>query len=259
MYEYDNTEIRYERVRDPREMNVVENIKYLDKVKDNIIECNDDPVSMDAIRRVVSSVTAELKSPTELVLQSEGGKKFVVTISDEGDMTSTPAIQSMEDLKAAINKGGIIVLTEDFIISEQLIIPKDVDVTLCLRDCNITMNYEENYAIVAKGNLTINGKGTINVTGYGFSTSYSTPGTITINGGTYNAIGCDYLFGCFGGNITFNEGTFNGEYCVINNFCGYYKKEGSVVINGGTLSAEYPVLGEDGAEVTINGGSIIQR
>ena len=256
-YNYNNGEVVYVKDRDPRELNVVERIKNESKMKAALPRLNEEPVCMSTLQRQLERTADILTESTELILKSDSGKKFVVTVADDGSMQSAPAITCIEDLSAAIAKGGVIVLTENCRISEQVIIPEGVDVTLRLRGCNMILDYAENYAFVAKGNLTIEGEGNISVTGYGFSTSFSKPGSITVNGGTFRAVDCDYLFGCFGGSITINDGTFNGEYCVVNNFSDYYKKEGLVTINGGTLSAEYPVLGAE-HEVIINGGELIK-
>ena len=143
-------------------------------------------------------------------------------------------------LKDALTNGGTYTLTAAVTLDEQVIVPAGVDVTIDLNGQTLTLDYSANYAIVAKGNLTISGAGNVVVTGYGISTGYNSAGTVTINGGTYTASGCDYLFACFGGTITINAGVFNGEYCVVNNFAPYYGLTGTVVINNGDFSVSDP-------------------
>lgn len=158
------------------------------------------------------------------------------------DLGITPAPMSLEALKAAIALGGEVKLTGDVVINEPLVIEKDVIINL--NNFRMTIDYKDNYAFVAKGcDVVIEGTGFVDVTGYGFSTSMSAPGNITVNCGIFNAKDCSYLFGCFGGSIVFNDGVFNGEYCVVNNFAPYYGKEAVVVINDGVFS----VTEEDGA------------
>ena len=143
-------------------------------------------------------------------------------------------------LKTALTTGGNYALSADVTLDEQVVIPAGVDVTIDLNGKTLTLNYGANYAIVAKGNLTISGAGNVKVTGYGISTGYNSTGTVTVNGGTYTASSCTYLFGCFGGTITINAGVFAGEYCVVNNFAPYYGIAGTVVINNGEFSVSDP-------------------
>ncbi len=114
--------------------------------------------------------------------------------------------------------------------------------------------YSSGIYVPANKTLTIQGNGTLNVTGAqsaagiggvaGFY-SPSSCGNITINGGTVNATGGDYAAGigtgdsdsC--GNITINGGTVNatgGEYGAgIGS--GYQSSCGSITISGGTVNA----------------------
>ena len=92
-----------------------------------------------------------------------------------------------------------------------------------------TAAVEDNYSIVLKGNLTING-GTFNLGGtYGIGVT----GSLTVNGGEFNAAveTNDYLIGNWG-TTTINGGQFNGVYCAVNNFAG------TTTITGGTFSSE---------------------
>ncbi len=91
-----------------------------------------------------------------------------------------------------------------------------------------TAAVEDNYSIVLKGSLTING-GTFNLGGvYGIGVT----GSLTVKGGTFNVIeNNDYLIGNWG-TTTINGGEFNGVYCAVNNFAG------TTTITGGTFTTE---------------------
>ena len=115
-----------------------------------------------------------------------------------------------------------------------------------------TAAVEDNYSIVLKGNLTING-GTFNIGGtYGIGVT----GSLTVNGGEFNAEEKnDYLIGNWG-TLTINGGQFNGVYCAVNNFAG------TTTITDGTFSTEETdwsgeyeacdILGDSG--IAISGG-----
>lgn len=109
--------------------------------------------------------------------------------------------------------------------------------------------------MVVKGEVVIEGDGDIVVSGYGFGTSMNTDSKITIKGGHFIAQGCDYLIGCFDGEVVIEGGEFDGEYCVVNNFSEYYKTDGKLTITGGTFRTSDPE-GFDvlGAPVAISGG-----
>lgn len=170
-------------------------------------------------------------------------------------------------LIAALTTSGEYELSGDVTLDEQVIVPAGIDVTINLNGKTLTLDYSANYAIVAKGDLTIEGNGTVEVVSpYGISTGYNSTGSVTVDGGTFTASAADgYLFGCFGGTITINSGVFEGEYCVVNNFAPYYGVNGTVVINGGDFSVSdpdgYTVVALDGSgdvvsdAITVNSGS----
>ena len=169
-------------------------------------------------------------------------------------------------LKTALHTGGDYTLTAAVTLDEQVIVPAGTNVTINLNGQTLTLDYDANYPIVAKGNLTISGPGNVVVADYyGISTGYNSTGSVTINGGTYTASGCVYMFGCFGGTITINGGVFDGEYCVVNNFAPYYGVDGTVVINAGDFSVSdpngYTVVALDDTDavvadaITITGGT----
>lgn len=187
-----------------------------------------------------------------------GGGSVVIPPSEEPETTIDAA--AFDTLAAAFENaadGATIVLTVDRDIKEPLKIPEEKTVTLRI-PAGVTLGVDagtSNYGMVVKGDLTIEGDGEIVLSGYGFGTSMNTDSKLTIKGGTFKANGCDYIIGCFDGEIVIEGGTFLGEYCVVNNFSDYYKTDGKVTITGGlfTTSAEesYDVLG---SPVAISGG-----
>jgi len=124
----------------------------------------------------------------------------------------------------------------------------------------VTLNLPENdnYAVIVKGDLTLEGEGTVHVEGkYGIGLSTSCTGGLTVNGSlTFTAAETSYYtVGAFAGKVTVNGGTFSSPYCVINSFAGY---NAQVEINGGTFlttgtddDSAAPVLG---INVTVNSG-----
>ena len=158
------------------------------------------------------------------------------------------------DLGEALNNadGGTVTLLADVNIDQQIIVTGNA--ALDLHGFDLNLANAENYAINVKGELTVTGEGNINVTGYGLATGYNSNGIIKIESGVFNADSCDYIIGCFGGEVIINGGDFNGEYCVVNNFCEYYGIVGKVTVNGGKFSAEYPLLGGEN-EVTVTSGT----
>ena len=153
-------------------------------------------------------------------------------------------------------------LKNDLKISKKIVIDKDKKIILELNNKTLDVaSVEDNYGVVVKGDLTINGEGTVNIGGYyGIGTSVS-GGTVTVNGGNYNSTTGGYLFSSFGGNITLNDGIFYSSYNVINAFVEY---AGTATINGGTHSVgtelidgqyePYVVLGN----TTVNAGKFNQ-
>lgn len=177
-----------------------------------------------------------------------------------GPVDDTIYTSSFASLGAAIEAaedGGIVLINADTIVSSPIRVPEGKHISLRI-PAGVTLGLEagaSNYGMVVKGDVTIEGKGDIVVTGYGFGTSIGTESKLTIKGGHFIAKGCDYLIGCFDGDVVIEGGEFDGEYCVVNNFSAVYKTDGKVKISGGTFRTSDPegfdVLGED---VDISGG-----
>ena len=170
----------------------------------------------------------------------------VSALAAEEELTTT-TVTTFDGLKAAIDEGGDITLGNDITVKEALKI--EAETVLNLNGFTLTLNMPDynNYAIVVKADLTINGEGTVTVNApFGIGTSTSFEGALTINGGAFVQTGdASYLFGAFGGHVEINGGTFSAPYCVLNCFDGY---GATAEITGGTFET-----GENGCSIMGNG------
>ena len=132
--------------------------------------------------------------------------------------------ESLEEALAIAEAGDIIVLQTSVVVEGDAEWNLD---GITLRIANI----ENNYGLVVRGNLTING-GTFKAAGlYGIGVTAS--GSLTINGGSFTTAGDnDYLIGSYGITII-NDGTFAGQYNCVNGF-----DKGTVTINGGSFTTD---------------------
>ena len=147
--------------------------------------------------------------------------------------------ETVEAAIAAAQSGDTVALMSDTTAAGPITIDKDI--TLNLNGFTLTLPERDNYAIVLKNSLTINGEGNVVVNGlYGIGLSTSCTGGLTINGGNFTGANADYLIGAYNGKVIINGGTLTAAYCVVNSFDGY---NAVVEINGGALTAELPVLG----------------
>lgn len=85
-YDYDNTDLPYVAKRDPRELNVVENIKNESAKKAELPRLNEDPVCMNTLERV-------LITPSPVILKSESGKQFELIVTDEGELAPAELVK----------------------------------------------------------------------------------------------------------------------------------------------------------------------
>ncbi|MBQ6892600.1 MAG: dockerin type I repeat-containing protein, partial [Clostridia bacterium] len=109
----------------------------------------------------------------------------------------------------------------------------------------------DNYALVVKGNLTIEGGNFVANTLFGIGVT----GTLTVNGGTFSTDKDYYLIGTWG-ETTINGGEFTAVYNNVNCFAGTLNITGGNFTVTGT-DEEYPssdVFAEDGGAVAISGG-----
>lgn len=176
-----------------------------------------------------------------------------VSASDNSEAIIEETETTFMDLQDAINNakdGDVITLTSNVILTEKLTIPTNTILTINLNNKKLEVaKIEDNYGMVIKGNLTIKGNGTVIANGL-YGLGVSTTGSLTIKGGTYKNETGDYLIGNWN-NTTIENGTFYGNYCIINGFAGntvkildgtFYNNEpdtiilGKVQINGGTFN-----------------------
>jgi len=159
-----------------------------------------------------------------------------------------------ETLSGAITAAGTnnatITLLNNVNLDGKISFPKGSNITLNLNGKNLTVpSVENNYGIVVGGNLTIKGKGTVNLGMYGIGIQPS--GSLTIEAGTYKCLTGDYLLGCWGTAII-KGGLFDGNYCIANAF-----DNGKISIMDGTFYTKEPTIVLGG--VTVYGGAFNQN
>ena len=116
--------------------------------------------------------------------------------------TSEAIIEETEiiymDLQEAIanaKDGDTITLTSNVTLTEKRTIPANTTLTINLNNKTLGIAaISDNYGLVIKGNLIIEGNGTVNTSGL-YGLGVSTTGSLTIKGGTYKNETVDYLIG----------------------------------------------------------------
>lgn len=101
------------------------------------------------------------------------------------DITVTTA----EELFVAVNKGGNITLNQKITVSSPVIVNAGKTVVLNLNGKTLTnkVDNEATDVIIVKGNLTINGNGTVEAVTGNDGYAVISEGVLTINGGTFKA------------------------------------------------------------------------
>jgi len=192
---------------------------------------------------------------------------FKVYASDSSEAIIEDTEILYMDLQEAIanaKDGDTITLTSNVTLTEKLTIPANTTLTINLNNKTLGVAaISDNYGLVIKGNLIIEGNGTVNTSGL-YGLGVSTTGSLTIKGGTYKNETGDYLIGNWN-NTTIEDGTFYGNYCIVNGFAGntvkilngtFYNKEpdtivlGKVKINGGTFNQNVEDYLETGSTIT---------
>ena len=163
-----------------------------------------------------------------------------VILAADGNVTE---VSTAEQLLSAISTSGTVKLTDNIDLVKKVEIPAGVNVTLDLNGKTLDLltdeEYQTNhntvyYAIAVKGDLTITGNGTLNVNGlYGITTGANS-GNITIENGTFNGENATYIIADYGGKVVIEDGTFNANYYTVNGLDGWSKTP--VQINGGTFN-----------------------
>lgn len=195
-----------------------------------------------------SAAAADVYIKARLVTYKKGSGAAAGGVDEENELIE--AIEAAED-------GATITLSGDTTVTSPVRVPEGKAITMNVPE-GVTLGLEAgsgNYGMVVKGDVTVEGEGDIVVAGYGFGTSMNTDSKLTIKSGHFIAQECDYLIGCFDGEVVIEGGVFDGEYCVVNNFSSTYNTDGKVVITGGTFNTSDPegfdVLGDN---VEISGG-----
>lgn len=186
------------------------------------------------------------------------GSDYDANVEYDGEVSTEAS------LVAAMEKGGAYKLAKDINLTQPVNIADGTTVVLNLNGKNLS--YDSDYAILNKGDLTIDGDGSIK----GRGGIKSTAGKLTINGGIYTA-SSDYTQGSYqhalkaentevvinggtfgndsakpnatinvagGSNVTINGGTFKNVTGALSRFDPYlftYEKDGKLIINDGTF------------------------
>lgn len=162
-------------------------------------------------------------------------------------------VEDVDDFIAAIAKGGNIQLNNDLVLSDNLVINKNVNLILNGKTLNCDAKQLQ---ISGGGNLTLEGQGTV--------TGSSRPigirdGNLVINGATITSTN-DTAIDVSGENasVTFNKGLITAQEVGI---LGTYKAH--ITMNGGTVKTTdnfciggNGTSGRGGTVITINGGKL---
>ena len=162
----------------------------------------------------------------------------------------------------AFQNGGEVTLTEDIVIAEPLVVAAGKSVVLNLNGCDIINTtaseaFGEGEAIIAYGELTINGEGTVQGTTMAVWARGNNGAEVTINGGTYKGCaegfakgGRSVIYASSGNTINIYGGTFEslaadktsyankteGVYAALN----IADNNGYINVYGGTFYKQNP-------------------
>ena len=182
------------------------------------------------------------------------------------DYFDTTFVSNFDQLKAAFNKGGEIVLEQDIEVLEELVLASDATLEMNgkkLSLANNTINPMIN--VLANTSLVIDGNGIFDL-GNNYEVSFINPeGNVTIENGTFtrNNGGSNYspLFKGVdngSGKLIINDGYFDGGYFVDGDYqknCANLLDAGKnqyVRVYGGTFVAQNPAWGDEGNACTCN-------
>ena len=192
--------------------------------------------------------------PSETPSETPEGEAEIEQIADEPTVTT---VANEAELAAALAIGGDVVLGASFEVSAPAIIPEGVTATLDLAGFGITAGNTV-YALNNRGTLTIKDSvGTGFVTARGIYNGYGADGNgipsakLTIESGTYNAIGTN------GGAAVFNYGEAvinSGKFTSIGSYSLNNQAGAKMTVNNGVVATGGMYI--SGAEVTFNGGDI---
>ncbi len=195
--------------------------------------------------------SGDIRDITTIRMALTGGYGYIIETNGSvtGESVNTvmntiAGVKDPEELQSAINypAGDVrIKLTEDITLTSALVLDSGSNVTINLNGHTLTLPDTNNYGVAVKnGTLIIEGEGNVVVPGYyGFATSsVADTGHIVINGGTFVGANAYYLFGCYNGSITINDGDFTALYCILNNYASddYGNiMSGVATVNGGSF------------------------
>lgn len=185
--------------------------------------------------------------------------KWTVDVAPDFGGEYNPA----EQLAAAFEKGGEVSLHTDVELTESLILPAGKTVTLNLNGRNIinkstTGEFGKDEAIVAYGNLTIEGEGTVQSNSMAVWARGDKNAVITIKGGTFKGLkdglaegGRGVVYASSGNTINIKGGTFealtadktsfadkNGVFAALN----IADNNGNINVYGGSFYKFNPAL-----------------
>ena len=198
---------------------------------------------------------------------------FVMAVPMTVSADTATKVKTAEELQAAVNAGGEIVL--DANITASITIPKDANVTLDLNGHKLT-NAEGNHTVTNNGTLTVKGSGTVDNVSHQKAAVYNAQGaTATLNGGKYTRSqeagkdpkdngGNSYYNIVNMGNMTINDGVEVSQSGFFSSMIenGWFngsqnttKKNAVLTINGGTFDGGlYTIKNDDYGKLNINNG-----
>jgi len=201
------------------------------------------PIPVDKIYEMVVTDVTAIQSEEVISSEDEEDKEVISSVTINGVEYSTLS----EALENA-NDGDIVTINGTTVFEEKVTLDKKITVTLA-DDANLTIpTVENNYGMIVKGDVTIEGNGSATTGEFGIGVPAA--GKLTINGGDYKTDGT-YLIGSWG-EVTINGGNFESPYCCANAF-----NNGKVYINGGNFvcpDGETMILGEDAKSVMVVSG-----
>ena len=167
----------------------------------------------------------------------ENMEKVAVLMDGKGYATIAEAIE------AARGEDNISLTLYDDLV-ENVVIPAGKTVVLNLNGKTITA--EKDNTIENKGNLTINGEGSIVADAMRTALCNRSGATLTVNGGTISSVSGTALNSA--GTLIVDGGTFNGGLCAV-----YANTGTDIEISDGTFNSRVYAL--SGATIAITGGT----
>lgn len=228
---------------------------------------------------VVGSTPAAFAAQTDTqvpyaVMSAQALEDAGISLLSQEEGTTAPQASTLQDQISNAPDGQQTTITLQGDVSEDLTIPAGKNIVLNLGTFKLT-NKTKTHTITNKGNLTIEGTGTVDNISHGKAAVYNAKGgVVTLNGGTYTRSkenGSDKVNS--GGNSYYNiqnhgEMTINGGVIVMQtgNFSsmiasGFYDgtdetTDPKLVINGGTFSGGMNTIkNDDRGILEIHGGT----